>query len=138
MTAQSWISMLAAITVSVACSESDLRQVKPERTRDADGIIKLYRNKKQGDWTLKGKVILVTSAIITEVGDKGRTAIATGRKSLSPIPIVISFSQHEKQGRRLLSGDIVTFKGLCVGKDQTIRFNSCILISTNRQAPGNS
>ena len=138
MTGQSWISMLAAITVSVACSESDLREVKPERTRDADGIIKLYRNKKQGDWTLKGKVILVTSAIITEVGDKGRTAIATGRKSLSPIPIVISFSQHEKQGRRLLSGDIVTFKGLCVGMDQTIRFDSCILISTTRQAPGNS
>ncbi|MEE2753253.1 MAG: hypothetical protein VX910_04665 [Candidatus Latescibacterota bacterium] len=138
MTAQSWILLLVAITVGVACSESDLRQVKPERTRDADGIIKLYRNKKQGDWMLKGKVILVTSAIITELGNKGRTAIVTGRKSLSPIPIVISFSQHEKLGKGLLSGDNVTFKGLCVGMDQAIRFDSCILISTTRQTLGNS
>jgi hypothetical protein len=111
MTAQSWISLLTVITVGVACSESDLRKVKPERTRDADGIVKLYGNRKQGDWMLKGKVILVTTAIVTGVGKQGRTALASGQHTFSPTPIQIVFSPLEKRGKSLVSGDIVTFKG---------------------------
>jgi hypothetical protein len=84
---------------------------------------------------LKGKVILVTSAIVTEVGKQGRTAIATGRQSFSPTPITIAFSKYEKNGGRLTRGDIVTFKGRCTGMAGAIGFESCILISSTRPVP---
>ena len=58
----------------MCCGEADLRDIKHERTRDADGIVQLYRNERQGDWTLKGKVILVTGAQVAAVRTSGGRA----------------------------------------------------------------
>jgi hypothetical protein len=129
------LTYLAAAAVLLACGEDDLSKTKPARTRDADGIIKLYGNRRQGDWMLKGNVILVEAAVVTEVAKNGRTVIVNGRTTLDPIPIRVEFSESEKRSVRLVPGDLIVFKGRCKGMNTAIRFTSCILISIAHQLP---
>lgn len=130
------------IVVLTQCGESDLRNVRHERTRDADGIIQLYGNERQGNWTLKGKVILVQSAIVTGIATKSGRVIVdlAGFDTQSPLAIRCTF--HKSQTRRvrvLKPGDIISFKALCDGVDQIVVFSSGILIGVERsigwQAP---
>lgn len=122
--------IIVSLILSIACSDSDLRHTKPDRTRDADGIIKLYNNRRQGDWMLKGKVIQVEAAIVTEA-NRG-SVVATGRESLTPIPMSLSFHPSERQAARLAPGDLITFKGICRGINGSIRFESCVILAIRR------
>ena len=97
------------LALAVSCSESDIRNTKPDRTRDADGIITLYKNRRQGDWMLKGKVVRVEQAVVVATASKGAKVELTGRSSLTPIPILITFLTSEKGQGRLSPGDLLTF-----------------------------
>ena len=123
---------LLLLTGILACSDTDLRNATQERTRDADGIIKRYQNREQGDWMLKGKIILVEHAVVTETGRQG--LVATGQTSLNPIPLSVRFSESEKRGRGLAAGDLITFKGRCKGMNGSIGFESCFLLSITKPA----
>jgi hypothetical protein len=130
MRPNSWTTLIAAsLTVLVACAESDVRNTRPDRTRSADGIIKLYGNRLQGDWMLKGKVVQVEAAVVTEVVAKRREIVVTGRESLVPIPMTIRLHSSEKTITRIVPGDLLTFKGVCRGLDGTIQFESCVILS---------
>ena len=130
-----WIAILAAGFIFNMACDSDIRESKPDRTRDADGIIKLYRNHEQGDWMLKGKVILVEAAVIVSVSRGGSALTVTGRNTLTPIPISLRFHESEKKLNRLSPGDLITFKGRCTGMRESIQFESCVLISVFKQVP---
>ena len=118
--------LLAWLCFTLACSESDIRNTKPDRTRDADGIITLYKNRRQGDWMLKGKVIRVEQAVVVATAPNGSQVELTGRSSLTPIPILITFHSSEKGQARMTPGDLLTFKGICTGMDEAIGFESCV------------
>lgn len=127
------IALIAA--ASLACSDADLREVRPDRTRDADGIIKLYANREQGDWMLKGKVVQVESALVTDVARNAGVVIATGRTTLTPIPFRIRFHPSESRVRQVAAGDLLTFKARCTGKDEAIMFESAVVIAISRPVP---
>ena len=130
-----WITLVTAcITVVGACTETDLRDTRPDRTRTADGIIKLYGNQRQGDWMLKGKVIQVESATVVEVSAGNREIVVTGRESVTPIPMVLELHTSETGASRIEPGDLVTFKGVCNGMNGTIRFDSCLILGVWRPA----
>jgi len=125
--------LAVGLTFNLAC-DSDIRGTKPQRTRDADGIIKLYRNREQGDWMLKGKVIQVEAAVVVDAPRGGPLTVA-GRTSLTPIPIEVRYHKSEKGLGRLSPGDIITFKGIGAGMEGSILFNSCVLISVFKRVP---
>ena len=131
MARTSWTILLPGLLVCLACTEPDLRDTKPDRTRNADGIIKLYGNRQQGDWMLKGKVIQVESAVVVEAIKNGSPLAVTGQDALTPISMTLDFHSSETRGTRLAPGDLVTFKGICRGMDGTIRFDSCIILGVS-------
>ena len=114
------------------CADRDLRSVRPDRTRDADGIIKLYGNKRQGDWMLKGKGVQVNAAIVVEKLGKGSTVTVTARETLTPLLIPVQFAPTERRAASLQPGDLVTFKGICSGMNGSLRFESCISLGVSK------
>ena len=87
-----WMTFLVVgVTFNLACTD-DIRGTKPDRTRDADGIIKLYRNQEQGDWMLKGKVVRVDVAVVVDAPRSGLALTVAGQTSLAPVPIMLSSS----------------------------------------------
>ncbi|MBT97589.1 MAG: hypothetical protein CL902_03050 [Dehalococcoidia bacterium] len=126
------VLVLSAMTAMQACGDPDLSDTKPDRTRDADGIVKLYRNHEQGDWMLKGKVILVRNAVVLDVPKSGSAFTLAGQTTLSPIPITLRFHVSEKQMSRLTPGDLIAFKGICTGMTESIQFRSGVLMSVSK------
>lgn len=128
--------LTAALIVALThCGGSDLREVRHERTRDADGIIQLYRNERQGNWTLKGKVILVQDALVTGIATQSGRVIVdlAGFDALSPLGIRCTFHKSlTKRVRVLKEGDIISFKAVCDGLEKTIVFSSGVLIGVER------
>lgn len=119
----------------MCCGEADLRDIKHERTRDADGIVQLYRNERQGDWTLKGKVILVTGAQVAAVRTSGGRVVVemTGFDTLLSTGLRCTF--HKSQTRRLrtlLPGDVIAFKAICDGLEKAVVFRVGVLIGVER------
>ena len=130
-----WMTFLVVgVTFNLACTD-DIRGTKPDRTRDADGIIKLYRNQEQGDWMLKGKVVRVDVAVVVDVPRSGLALTVAGQTSLALVPITLRFHESEKGLVNLSPGDIISFKGRCLGKSDAIRFESCILLSISKRVP---
>ncbi len=130
-----WMTILVVgVTFNLACTD-DIRGTRPDRTRDADGIIKLYRNSEQGDWMLKGKVVRVDAAVVVDAPRRGMALTVAGQTSLTPIPIRLRFHESEKGLGLLSPGDIISFKGRGAGKSDAIRFDSCILLSISKRVP---
>ena len=128
--------LTAALIVALThCGGSDLREVRHERTRDADGIIQLYRNERQGNWTLKGKVILVQDALVTGIATQSGRVIVdlAGFDALSPLGIRCTFHKSLTKRVRVLKGRATLFlskpsatasrKRLCLAAASSLALN---------------
>ncbi len=129
------LSAALILSLTHCGGEVDLREVKHERTRNADGITQLYKNPRQGNWTLKGKVILVRGAIVTGIQTRsGRVVVdLAGFDELAPLSLRCTFHQSQtRRARSIQQGDVIAFKAICDGLDRVVLFSSGVLLSVDR------
>lgn len=131
-------NLCVALALLVACGgERDLSDVKQNRMRSADGIVKLYANERQGDWMLKGNVILVHSATVQEIRSAGGRIVVDLAASDILSPLLLRCTFHKGQTRRartLKKGDNITIKAQCDGLKDLVLFSSGVLIAVDQPA----
>lgn len=131
-------NLCLTLAILVACGgERDLSDVKQHRTRSADGIVKLYANERQGDWMLKGNVILVHSATVQEIRNVGGRIIVdlAGSDILSPLLLRCTFHKGQtRRARTLKKGDNISIKAQCDGLKNVVLFSSGVLIALDQPA----